>query len=402
MSGNRSLRPLPRDRRAVPQPFHGAKPPTNRDLMRRDGGGPRSFSPAPILAGLLLVVLAAGSLVAHSLSSPAPSSSPEAGPEVTAGVAIEGSIAFGRGGSIWSASGSSLRRLTTSTTDSDLAWSPDGVWLYAIRHRTESGGRFLGNGSVQKYELTVPTLLRISAYGDSEQILFDGLILGSRPALNWSGFMYGPSIAGDGRIAVATDYRGRELGTDVVVRIMSSDGASISTPTLPHIAPFGHQDPAWSPDGSAIYYVQNGLSEGSSSSRIIRYSLVKKSTTRIGEKGLIQPAISPDGAWIAATRISARGTDVVILDAATGDVVLEITRTGKSWAPAWSPTGRQLAYLSANGSAANLNLASFSVAPSGIPEPPVILSALRDPVDPNVRPAWGSLTTAAVTASPAP
>ena len=106
--------------------------------------------------------------------------------------------------------------------------------------------------------------------------------------------------------------------------------------------------------------------------------------------------------WIAATRISARGTDVVVLDAATGEVVLEITRTGKSWAPAWSPTGRQLAYLSANGSSASLNLASFGVAPSGIPEPPVIVSALRDPVDPNVRPAWGSLDTALVTVSPSP
>jgi Tol biopolymer transport system component len=158
----------------------------------------------------------------------------------------------------------------------------------------------------------------------------------------------------------------------------------------------------WSPDGTAIYYVQNGLSEGSSSSRIVRYNIAKKSTTRIGEKGLVQPAISPDGRWIAATRISARGTDVVILNAATGEVVLEITRTGKSWAPAWSPNGSQLAYLSANGSQASLNLASFSVAPSGIPNPPVILSPLRDPIDPNVRPAWGSLNTTPATESPAP
>jgi Tol biopolymer transport system component len=255
---------------------------------------------------------------------------------------------------------------------------------------------------VKKYEMKVPTLLRLSAYGGSEEVIFDGLILGSRPALNWSGFMYGPALASDGRIAVATDYRGRGVGTDVVVRILSSDGSSISTPPLPHIAPFGHQDPVWSPDGKAIYYVQNGLSEGSSSSRIIRYNIAKKSTTRIGDKGLVQPAISPDGRWIAATRMSARGTDVVIMNSTTGEVMLEITRTGKSWAPAWSPNGAQLAYLSANGSQASLNLASFSVAPSGLPNPPVIVSPLRDPVDPNVRPAWGSLNTAPVTESPAP
>ena len=402
MSGNRSLRPLPRTRRAAPQPFHGAKPPTNRDLMSRDGATRRSVSPAPVIAALLLVLLAAGSLVGLSLSTPAPSDNPTSGPEVTEGVTVVGSIAFGRDGSIWSVSGSALRQLTTSTTDSDLAWSTDGVWLYAIRHRTESGGRFLGNGSVQKYQLNVPTLFRLSAYGGSEEIIFDGLIPGSRPALNWSGFLYGPAIASDGRVAVATDYRRVDTGTDVVVRIISSDGSVISTPTLPHIAPFGHQDPAWSPDGGALYYVQNGLSEGTSSSRIVRYNIAKKSTTRISEKGFIQPAISPDGRWIAATRISARGTDVVVMNAVTGEVVLEITRTGKSWAPAWSPDGSQLAYLSANGSLANLNLASFSVAPSGIPNPPVILSPLRDPVDPNVRPAWGSLNTAPATESPSP
>ena len=402
MSEKRSLRPLQRTRRAAPQPFHGAKPPTNRDLMSRDGAQRRSFSPAPIVAALLLVLLAAGSLVGLSLSTPAASDNPNSGPEVTEGITVDGTIAFGRGGSIWSVSGAALRQLTTATTDSDLAWSTDGVWLYAIRHRTETGGRFLGNGSVQKYELNVPTLLRLSAYGGSEEVIFDGLILGSRPALNWAGFMYGPTLASDGRIAVATDYRGRDIGSDVVVRILSNDGLPISTPSLPHIAPFGHQDPVWSPDGTALYYVQNGLSEGSSSSRIVRYNIAKKSTTRVGEKGLVQPAISPDGRWIAATRISARGTDVVILNAATSEVVLEITRTGKSWAPAWSPNGSQLAYLSANGSKASLNLASFSVAPSGIPNPPVILSPLRDPVDPNVRPAWGILNTTPATESPAP
>ncbi|MEI6155840.1 MAG: hypothetical protein WCP88_01385 [bacterium] len=402
MSGNRSLRPLPRTRQAAPQPFHGAKPPTNRDLLSRDGAQRRTFSPAPIIALLLLGMLAAGSLIGFSLSTPAPAASPNSGPEVMVGTNVSGTIAFGRGGSIWSVSGNSLRQLTTAATDSDLAWSIDGVWLYAIRHRTESGGRYIGSGSVQKYELTVPSLLRLSAYGGREEVLFDGLIVGSQPSLNWSGFMYDPSLTSDGRIAVATDYRGRDIGTDVVIRVLSADGSEITTLPLPHIAPFGHQDPAWSPDGTALYYVQNGLAEGTSASRIIRYDVAKKSTTRIGEKGLIQPAISPDGRWMAATRISTRGTDVVILNPTTGEVVMEVTRTGKSWAPAWSPNGTQLALLSAYGGQATLSIASFSVAASGIPNPPVIINPLRDPVDPNVRPAWGSLNTAAAAVSPAP
>ena len=59
MSEKRSLRPLQRTRRAAPQPFHGAKPPTNRDLMSRDGAQRPSLNPAPIIAALLLVLLAA-------------------------------------------------------------------------------------------------------------------------------------------------------------------------------------------------------------------------------------------------------------------------------------------------------------------------------------------------------
>ena len=165
MTEKRSLRPLQRSRRAAPQPFHGAKPPTNRDLMSRDGAQRPSLSPAPIIAALLLVLLAAGSLVGLSLSTPASSVNPDGGPEVTEGVTVDGTIAFGRGGSIWSVSGTGLRQLTTSTTDAGLAWSTDGVWLYAIRHRTEAGGRLIGNGKVQKYEMNVPTLMRLSAYG---------------------------------------------------------------------------------------------------------------------------------------------------------------------------------------------------------------------------------------------
>ena len=80
----------------------------------------------------------------------------------------------------------------------------------------------------------------------------------------------------------------------------------------------------------------------------------------------------------------------MVLDAVTGAVAAEVTRTGRSWSPAWSPDGARLAFLIPDGSAASLQVATISVV-GGIPTIPATLRLLRDPVDPNVRPAWGPL-----------
>jgi hypothetical protein len=234
--------------------------------------------------------------------------------------------------------------------------------------------------------------MRIGARGDGEEEILDGLLMDANPKLNFSSFMFGPAIGLDGRIALATDYKGASLlGGDVLIRLLQQDGKMI-TPDLPDEAPFGHQDPAWSYDGSGIYYVQNGFAQSISASRIIYFDLNNESVIRFGSSGYIEPAPSPDGRWIAATRIdNKKGSDVVIMSAATGEVVLEVTRTGRSWAPAWSPDGSSLIFLAASGSEASLQQVVIAAPSSG---PPTIISSmqlLRDPVDAGVRPAWGRL-----------
>ncbi len=52
------------------------------------------------------------------------------------------------------------------------------------------------------------------------------------------------------------------------------------------------------------------------------------------------PAYSPDGNWVAATRWSGDGADVLVLNALTGEVVVEVTADrALDLAPAWSPDG---------------------------------------------------------------
>jgi len=345
-----------------------------------------------MLASLLLVVSALGTLWLANLSSSNEGSNGD-GASVTEGVEIEGSIVFGRDGALWSLSGSSITQITSSSRDAEPAWSRDGTWLYFIRQRSEVGGRLNAAGGVTPYRLSVPTLMRVGARGGEAEVVLDGLLRGENPALNFSSFMFDPALGVNGEVALATDYRGTsQLGGDVIIRILQPDGRLL-TPELPDEAPFGHQDPAWSVDGSGLYYVQNGQDEGVSASRIIYYDIRTDRVVRFGARGHIEPAVSPDGRWIAATRIDKQGSDVVILSAATGEVVLEVTRTGRSWSPAWSPDGDSLIFLAAGGSAATLQQITMSAPPSGVPTIIASVQLLRDLVDAGVRPTWGPLSS---------
>ena len=393
MSGNRSLRPRPRltsDRVAPARPYHALRPPTPASGGRRSGwfgAGPRV---APLFASLLLVASALGTLWLANLSSSGEGPVGE-GPAVTEGVQVDGSIVFARDGALWSLSGSTIIQVTDAATDGAPAWSRDGTWLYFIRQRSERGGRLNAAGGVTPYRLTVPTLMRVGARGGEAEEILDGLLTGSSPELNFSTFMFDPALGARGEVALATDYKGgSQLGGDVIIRILQPDGRML-TPELPDEAPFGHQDPAWSADGSGLYYVQNGQGEGGSASRIIYYDTGSDQVVRFGGRGYIEPAVSPDGRWVAATRIDKKGTDVVILSAATGEMVLEVTRTGRSWSPAWSPDGSALIFLAARESAATLQQVTISAPPSSVPTIIASVQLLRDLVDAGVRPAWGPL-----------
>ena len=289
MSGNRSLRPKPRLRsdRAVPaRPFHGLRPPTAAGTKGPGwfGLGPKV---APAFAFALLLIAALGTWQLASLSSGSSTSPGGDGAEVTDGVVIDGTITFVRDGALWSLSGSTLTQLTVSTSDGEPAWSPDGTWLYFVRQRNEIGGRLNAAGGITPYRLKVPTLMRIGARGDGEEEILDGLLEDPNPKLNFSSFIFDPAIGADGRIALATDYKGPALlGGDVLIRLLQGDGRMV-TPNLPDEAPYGHQDPAWSYDGSGIYYVQNGFAQGESASRIIYFDLAAESVVRFGASGFI-------------------------------------------------------------------------------------------------------------------
>ena len=128
-------------------------------------------------------------------------------------------------------------------------------------------------------------------------------------------------------------------------------------PDVTEIPPLGHQDPVWRPDGKQLFYVRNGREGAKGAPIIYRWDVAKKTSSAVTGPGYLEPSFSPDGKYIAATRINAFGSDVVILDAVRGRELLRLTTDGASWAPTWSPKGDAIAFFHIDGQIVDLKMA---------------------------------------------
>jgi dipeptidyl aminopeptidase/acylaminoacyl peptidase len=135
----------------------------------------------------------------------------------------------------------------------------------------------------------------------------------------------------------------------------------------------------------------------------------KKSSAVTGP-GYLQPAWSPDGQFLAATRSDSFGTNVVILDAASGKELLRLTSDDQSFAPVWSPAGDAIAFLRVDGGVVDLvEVPVQRVGASWASGEPLALTAAAG-LDAASRPSWfipadqlsNPPPTAPPTPSPAP
>ncbi len=303
-------------------------------------------------------------------------------PSGVPGVTVPGSLVYAKDGNVWLQSKGVATQLTNAGTDSMPTFAPDGVSVYFVRTRPMRG---LWGGV--NYLLDVPSLMRVPVAGGDPVKVVDGLVdpAGSQ---RWSAFIREPAVSPDGKtVAVATDLPD-PTRSDVVIKLITLATGKITSLGMVEVPPLGHQDPAWRPDGQVLLYVLNNRDGAKGVPVIMSYSLATRKAKSVTGPGYIHPSWSPDGKYIAATRTSAFGTDVVILSATPGAEVAQLSDDGSSWAPAWSPAGNQIAFLHGEGQVVDLQMVQISGPAGAWTVSPVINLTSAAGLDSISRPDW--------------
>ena len=281
-------------------------------------------------------------------------------PPPDTGITVPGTLVYAKAGNIWVQTGDQATQITSpgkGVNDSMPSFSEDGQSVYFVRTR-KADGKWSIDGEVKDYQLDVPTLMRVNLADGKADRLLDGLVDPAGP-FKWNGFIREPVVSPDGRyVAMATDLPD-PTKSDVTLKLYDLQTDKIDDLKLDQVAPLGHQDPAWKPDGTRLLYVLNDRDGAKGTPRIYGWNPDTGKARAVTGPGYLYPAWSPDGRYIAATKTSAFGTDVVILSATTGAELARLTDDGNSWAPTWSPRGDQVAYLHVAGQVIDLRMAQL-------------------------------------------
>jgi Tol biopolymer transport system component len=281
-------------------------------------------------------------------------------PTEAPGIKVPGSLVYAKDGNIWVESNMQATQLTTGGKDAMPSFTPDGTNVIFIRTRYIKGLWKDGLGQFAYYAMDVPSIWEVPTAGGNAKKLLDGAY--NPPGKGtWMAWLREPVLSPNGHtIAMATDLPNpSKNGADVTIKFYDLNSNHLSDPNLADVAPLGHQDPAWRPDGKVLAYVYNNRDGATGVPQIYAYSVALGTARAISGPGYLHPSWSPDGKYLAVTKTSAYGTDVAILNATSGAEVALLTNDGSSWAPTWSPAGDQVAYLHANGQVVDLELVAL-------------------------------------------
>jgi dipeptidyl aminopeptidase/acylaminoacyl peptidase len=396
-------------------PGPSAAPPRARDPY---GIGPVGSWIAPVLSGLGLVLVGVltfsllngevpfagtgrdpgdgsnGGVVGPA-ATPAPSNVVVVPEEAT----LEGSIVYAKGGNVWIQTNEDVRQLTDTGGASMPSWSADGNWIYYV-HNDRVEGKWRVKGVVETYALDVSELMRVRSDGSAKpQRLLRSRF--KRGNLTYAYWIRQPVLSPDGKkVAVMSDAPNPDDST-VVLQFFDTKSKKLKKADVGVKGVLGHQDPEWRPDGRFLLYVRNGRDGSRGAPNIMRYNVARGTTKSLTGPGYLHPAYSADGRFIAATKTSAIGTDIVILDGATGRELLRVTGDGSSWAPTWSPAGDGIAFLHIVGQTVDLRLAKLDgTAPDWTVSETIDLTEVSG-LDAASRPDW-SMPVDRLPATPVP
>ena len=301
-------------------------------------------------------------------------------------ITFPGSIVYAKAGNIWVQTGKDPRQLTSGRHDSMPSWSPDGTYIYFIR-TTDGVGIWPSQGRDSRYNMTIPSVVRVKTDGSGAvEPVLSGRI--SRGAETWFSWIRQPIVAPNGTTLALVSDGPDPTKSDVVLQFYDLAGSKRSIPGLSENSPLGHQDPAWRPDGQVLLYVRNGREGARGAPIIYRLDVSSGRSAPLTGPGYLEPAFSPNGRYLAATKTSSFGNDIVILDASRGQELLRVTNDGSSWAPVWSPTGDSIAFLHIEGQIVDLVRVTLEGTPPNWTVAKTVALTDHSGLDGASRPGW--------------
>ncbi len=288
-------------------------------------------------------------------------------PSASPGDLLKGTIVYAKAGNLWVQDVRGARQLTDPGSqddpgiDSMPSFTPDGKWIIYIETRSRRVLFRLNLHPPAYYTAAYPILYRIHLDGTGRQKLTDGLYATGR--YQWWYWLRQPVLSPNGHTVALFSDGTNPTQSNVVLQFFDLGTHKLTKAGVPEFPPLGHQDADWSPDGKSLLYVKNGRDGSRGAPQIYRLDWKTKKFTALTGPGYEAPRYSPDARFIAATRTSALGTDVVILDARNGNELVRITDDAHSWGATWSPAGDHLAYLHIDGGVTDLREVTLSGSP---------------------------------------
>ncbi|HEX8230783.1 MAG TPA: hypothetical protein VF826_15925 [Chloroflexia bacterium] len=312
-----------------------------------------------------IIVILALALLGATLLGSMPSNG-RVGSVTGAAEDVGGKIAYTRDGAIWLYTGGREVQLTNGPADeldkrdASPAFSPDGTEIAYIR---------FDEGFSDLYTLDVddpddPTALTDYRPEGVEtgDLGTDGIAGYAAQAL-WA--LY-PAWSPDGTKIAWTHDRGIEYPG---LFLIDSDGDNPERVSFLDHSTQAIERVSWSPDGTQIAasnYVGTG---GKGQIWVLTLATGRWIDYTSAKDGAYDPAWSPDGEWIAFVQREGTNHNIYVMRADPDDwegevpapTLYKLTTDGASRSPAWSPDGTKLAYIGLEDATFDLYAADFSV-----------------------------------------